>query len=46
MDKMVVSLGVNYSEFGDKTVTAAPLGTGKFINNSMTSVGLKIGYRF
>ena len=46
MDKMVVSLGVNYSEFGDKTVTAAPLGTGKFTNNSMTSVGLKIGYRF
>jgi long-subunit fatty acid transport protein len=46
MDKMVVSLGVNYSEFGDKTVTAAPLGTGKFSNNSMTSVGLKIGYRF
>ncbi|MGA1760891.1 MAG: hypothetical protein ACO39Z_09160 [Paracoccaceae bacterium] len=46
MDKMVVSLGVNYSEFGDKTVTAAPLGTGKFTNNSMTSIGLKIGYRF
>ena len=43
---MTVSLGANYSEFGDKTVTASPLGVGKFSNNSMTSVGLKLGFSF
>jgi len=43
---ITVSLGANYSEFGDKTVTASPLGVGKFSNNSMTSVGLKLGFSF
>jgi long-chain fatty acid transport protein len=46
MDKMTFSVGVNYSEFGNKTVTAAPLGVGEFKNNSMTSVGVKVGFQF
>ena len=43
---MTVSLGANYSEFADKTVTASPYGVGKFANNSMTNVGLKLGFSF
>jgi long-subunit fatty acid transport protein len=44
-NNMNVSLGVNYTQFGDKTVTT--LGqTGEFKDNSITTVGLNIGYSF
>ena len=45
MDKITVSLGVNHTRFGDKTVTSLA-GPGKFTGNSATTVGLNVGYSF
>jgi long-subunit fatty acid transport protein len=43
--QMTVTGGVNYTQLGDKTVTA--LGrAGNFTNSSSTTIGLKVGYNF
>lgn len=45
MDNMVVSMGVNHTRFGDKTVSSLA-GDGKFTDNSATSIGVSVGYSF
>ena len=45
MENMTVSLGVNHTRFGDKTVSSLA-GPGEFTGNSATTVGLNVGYSF
>jgi long-subunit fatty acid transport protein len=42
---MTISAGINRSKLGDKAVTSASQ-TGTFTNNSVTSIGFKVGHNF
>ena len=44
-DNMTVSLGANYTQFGDKTVTSLA-GPGAFTDNSIMTYGVKVGFKF
>jgi long-chain fatty acid transport protein len=48
LDDMTISAGINYSTLGDKAVSVAAFGgaTGNFNNNSVTTIGFKIGQNF
>ena len=41
-----ISAGINRSKLGDKAVTQAGPVTGTFTNNSVTTIGFKIGHNF
>ena len=41
-----ISAGINRSKLGDKAVTPTSMGTGTFTNNSVTSIGFKVGQNF
>jgi hypothetical protein len=45
---MTISAGINHSKLGDKAVSVAAFGglTGNFNNNSVTTIGIKVGYNF
>lgn len=45
---VTISGGINYTQLGDRVVTQAgsPLSNAPFEDNSVTSIGLKIGYHF
>lgn len=48
-DNMTVSVGANYSKFGDKTYvgdTPSPLDNGVFADNSIMTYGMKVGFSF
>lgn len=44
-DNMSVSFGYNYTKVGDVDLNSA-LGIGKFVDNKVTGMGIKIGYSF
>lgn len=48
LDDMTISAGINHSKLGDKAVSVAAFGglTGNFNNNSVTTIGIKVGYNF
>jgi long-subunit fatty acid transport protein len=50
LDDMTISAGINHSKLGDKAVTvdafAPAASTGNFNNNSVTTIGIKVGYNF
>jgi long-chain fatty acid transport protein len=41
-----ISVGINHSKLGDKTVTPTGNPSGKFTGNSITTIGVKIGQNF
>ena len=43
---MSVSFGYNYTKIGDVDLTTTTLGTGNFVDNKVTGMGIKIGYSF
>jgi len=45
-DNMSVSFGYNYTKIGDVDLTTTTLGTGNFVDNKVTGMGIKIGYSF
>ena len=48
LDDITISAGINHSKLGNKAVSVAAFGgaTGNFNNNSVTTIGFKIGQNF
>ena len=46
IDNMSITGGYNYTQVGDKSVTPTGLATGEFTDNTITGLGVRVGFKF
>ena len=46
IDNMSITAGYNYTRVGDVTLTVPGLGTGEFTDNTITGLGVRVGFKF
>ena len=46
IDNMSITGGYNYTQLGDKSVTPAGGATGEFTDNTLTGLGVRVGFKF
>ena len=46
IDNMSITAGYNYTQVGDKSVTPAGGATGEFTDNTLTGLGVRVGFKF